>query len=106
MKAPIKKSGRTRHGDKFIKTVLCEIANCARNTNGQYKAMYEGLVIRRGHKRTIVAIGHKIVEVVFTMLKKKVPYRDSTIDYEQIVVDRNAPRWIKALKKYGYLPSH
>ena len=83
--------------------MLCEIANSARKTNGQYKAMYQGLVIRRGHKRTIVAIGHKVLEVVFVLLKRKVPYKDSTINYEEIVVKRNAPRWIRALAKYGYL---
>ena len=65
-----KKSGRTRHGDKFIKSALCKIANSARKINGQYKAMYPGLVIRRGHKRTIVAIDHKVLEVVFVLLKK------------------------------------
>jgi len=65
--------------------------------------MYQGLVIRRGHKRTIVAIGHKILEVVFVLLTRKVPYRDSSINYEEIVVKRNAPRWIKALVKHGYL---
>jgi len=83
--------------------VLCEIANGAIKTNGQYKAMYQGLVIRRGHKRTIVAIGHKILEVVYVLLKRKVPYKDSSINYEEIVVKRNAPRWIKALTKYGYV---
>jgi len=66
--------------------------------------MYNGLVIRRGHKRAIIAIGHKILDVCFLMLKNKVPYKDTIIDYEAIIVDRNAPRWIKALKKYGYLP--
>ena len=60
-------------------------------------------MIRRGHKRTIVAIGHKVLEVVFVLLKRKVPYKDSSINYEEIVVKRNAPRWIKALDKYGYL---
>jgi transposase len=98
-----RKSGRTRHGDKFIKSLLCEIANSARKTNGQYKALYQGLVIRRGHKRTIVAIGHKVLEVVFLLIKTKVPYQDSSVNYEEIVVKRNAPRWIKALIKYGYL---
>jgi len=66
--------------------------------------MYNGLVIRWGHKRAIIAIGHKILDVCFLMLKNKVPYKDTSIDYEAIIVDRNAPRWIKALKKYGYLP--
>ena len=26
------------------------------------------------------------------------------VDYEALMVQRNAPRWIKALNKYGYLP--
>jgi len=29
---------------------------------------------------------------------------DPAIDYSQLVVKRNAPRWLSALKKYGYLP--
>jgi len=32
-------------------------------------------------------------------------YRDSTVDYEAMAVKRNAPRWIKALKAYGYIPA-
>lgn len=30
-------------------------------------------------------------------------YRDAPIDDEAISVGRNAPRWIRMLKKYGYL---
>ena len=33
------------------------------------------------------------------------PYRDRSVDYEAIVVQRNAPRWIKMLAKHGYLPA-
>ena len=50
-----RKNSRTSHGDKFIKSVLCEIANCVRKTNSQYKGKFESLVIRRGHKRAIVS---------------------------------------------------
>ena len=60
-------------------------------------------MIRRGHKRSIVAIGHKLLRVVYTVLKEQQPYRDPGIDYEALMVANNAPRWLKALKKYGYL---
>jgi hypothetical protein len=63
-------------------------------------------VIRRGHKRTIVAIGHKILRIIFTLLKDLTPYRDPAVDYEELMVKRNAPRWIKVLKKFGYLPAN
>lgn len=87
-----------------MKQLLCEAANSAIKTNSQFKGLYKGLVIRRGHKRAIVAVGHKLLEVAHTILKKKEPYRDPNIDYEAFVVQRNAPRWIQALQKFGYLP--
>jgi hypothetical protein len=49
-------------------------------------------------------VGHKLLEIIYVILSKKEPYRDPGVDYERLVVDRNAPRWIKALQKYGYLP--
>jgi transposase len=85
---------------------LCEIANSAVKTNSQFKGLYKGLVIRRGHKRAIIAVGHKILEIIFTIIKRKEPYRDSTVDYEALTVMKNAPRWIKALQKFGYLPAN
>jgi hypothetical protein len=60
-------------------------------------------VIRRGHKRSSIAIGHKLLRVVYTVLKESQPYRDPESDDEALVVAQNAPRWLKALQKYGYL---
>jgi transposase len=87
-----------------VRQILCEAANSARKTNSQFSGMYKGLVIRRGHKRAIVAVGHKILEVIWALLKHKQPYQDPGVDYEHMAVDRSAPRWIYALKKYGYWP--
>ena len=100
-----RKSGRARKGNRSVRRVLCEIANSARKTNSQFKGKYQSLVIRRGHKRTIIALGHKMLRVVYSMLKNKQPYWDPGIDYEALTVKRNAPRWLRALKKYGYLPA-
>jgi transposase len=98
-----RKSGRTRKGNRSIRQVLCEISNAAHRTDSQFKGKYKGLVIRRGHKRTIVAIGHKILRIIFTLLRDLTPYHDPAVDYEELMVKRNAPRWIKALKNFGYL---
>ena len=65
---------------------------------------YQSLVIRRGHKRSIIAVAHKMLRVIYSMLKNNRPYYDPEVDYEALMVQRNAPRWIKALNKYGYLP--
>ena len=97
-------SGRTRKGNKYLRQSLVEVSNSARKTQSQFQSIYQGLVIRRGHKRAIMAVGRKLLEVAFVVIHRKEPYRDPKIDYEQMVVLRNAPRWITKLRKYGYIP--
>lgn len=98
-----RKSGAIRKGNRALRRILCEIANAARRTDSQFKGKYQGLVIRRGHKRSIIALGHKILRIIYVMLKNNQPYQDPKIDYSALVVQRNAPRWIQALNRYGYL---
>ncbi len=98
-----KASGRTRKGNSQIRKILCEVAHAASKTKGQFKGKYEGLMIRRGKKRAIIAVGHKLLRVVYCLLKNGKPYQDPNINYEALVVQRNAPRWIQALQKFGYV---
>jgi hypothetical protein len=37
------------------------------------------------------------------MLKNHTHYQDRATDYEALIVQRNAPRWIKMLVKYGFI---
>lgn len=97
-----RKSGKTRKSNNYIRTLLCEAANAAIKTNSQFKGVYRGLVIRRGHKRAVVAVGHRMLKIMYSMLKSESVYQDPEVDYEAVTVKKNAPRWIKALKKYGY----
>jgi hypothetical protein len=50
-----------------------------------------------------MAIAHQMLKIVFVMLTQNQPYRDPDVDYEKLVISRNAARWIKALDTYGYL---
>lgn len=86
-----------------MKTLLCEFANSAIRTNSCFKGKHKALCVRRGYKRSIIAIGHKLLEVIFYILRDKVVYRDTEIDYEKEMVNKNASRWIKALQRYGHL---
>jgi transposase len=45
----------------------------------------------------VIAVGHKLLQVIYVILSKKEPYRDSSVDYERLLANRNAPRWIAAL---------
>lgn len=100
-----RKSGKTRKGSQMVRTLLIEAANSARRTKSAFRAKYDALVGRRGHKRTIVALAHKLLRTIYFVLSRRQPYRDPGIDYEALTVTKHAPRWIKALKKFGYWPS-
>ena len=98
-----RKSGRVRKGNPYVRRLLCEFAQAASRTTSVFKSKFQSLVVRRGYKRAIIAIGHKILRTIFFMLKRREYYRDSAIDYEALSVHRNAPRWIKALTKFGFI---
>lgn len=99
-----RKSGHLRKGNLYVRRLLCEFAHAASRTTSVFKSKFQSLVVRRGHKRAIIAIGHKILRTIFFMLKRREHYRDSATDYEALSVQRNAPRWIKALTKFGFIP--
>ena len=95
-----RKSGKTPKGSKQLRYLLCEAANAASKTECQFKYKYKSLMIRRGHKKAIVAVGHKMLRVIFSRLKTGEVYQDPVIDYEALVVKKNAPRWIRMLRKH------
>lgn len=55
-----RKSGKTRKGNTTVRYLLCEAANGAIRTVSAFRDRYLGLVVRRGHKKAIVAIAHKL----------------------------------------------
>jgi transposase len=69
-----KKPGTTTHGNKHLKTILTEFAWIASKMKGTYLwAKYQSLVGRRGKKKALVAVGHKILIICYHILKHKVP---------------------------------
>ena len=100
-----RKSGRVRKGNLYVRRLLCEFAHAASRTTSVFQSKFKSLIVRRGHKRSIVALAHKILRTLFFMIKRREHYRDSTTDYEALSVQRNAPRWIKALTRFGFIPA-
>ena len=100
-----RKSGRVRKGSRYVRRLLCEFAHAASRTQSVFQSKFKSLIVRRGHKRAIVALAHKILRTIFFMLKRREHYRDSATDYEALSVQRNAPRWIKALTRFGFIPA-
>ena len=56
-------------------------------------------------KCSIIALAHKLMRTMYFMFKRGEYYRDSATDYEALSVQRNAPRWIKALTRFVFIPA-
>jgi transposase len=98
-----RKAGHVRKGNRYVRRLLCEFAHAASRTTSVFKSKFQSLVVRRGYKRAIIAIAHKILRTMFFMLKRREHDRDSATDDDALSVQRNAPRWIKALTKFGFI---
>ena len=46
-----------------------------------------------------------MLRTIYAMLSKNTHYVDKTVDYEALMVARNAPRWMKTLVKHGFVPT-
>ena len=57
-----RKRGKTAPGNRYVRAILCEIAWAASRTTSQFKSKFQGLVIRRGTKRAIIALAHKVLD--------------------------------------------
>ncbi len=99
-----RKSGRTGHGNSTIRYILCECANAARMTKSTLAAKYKSLMVRKSHKKAIVAVAHKMIRLIYVLLTRRQPYLDQRIDYAAMSAAKNAPRWIKQLKAIGKWP--
>ena len=98
-----RKSGKTRKGNAWVRRLLCEFAQAASRSRCGLQEKFKALSIRKGHKKAIVALAHKMLRILFAMLKNHTPYQDQAVDYEALLVQRNAPRWIKMLLKHGFI---
>jgi transposase len=98
-----RKSRTARKGNPYVRRILCEAANAARRTRCNLQEKFKGIMLRRGKKRAIFAIAHKLLKTVYLLIERSDYYREANRDYEALSVQRNAPRWIKKLKQFGYI---
>ena len=83
--------------------MLVECAWGATRTKGTYlRSKYDSLVVRRGKKRALIAIGHKILIATYFILKDRVPYKELGSEYLQSRnKNKKVNRYLKYLKEMG-----
>ncbi len=72
-----RQSGRTTPGDKWLRSLLVQAAWAASRTKATLlSATYRRWVKRMGRKRALVALGHKILVIVYEVLSHETTYEE------------------------------
>lgn len=96
-----RKSGRSRVRKHYLKTIMVEVAWAAiKKKDSYFKDKYYRLKARRGAKRAIVAVAHRIMLGIYHVIKDGVEFRDLGADY---LTERNKRQKINYLRNQARL---
>ena len=98
-----RKSGRTRKGNRYLRRVLAECAWAAGKTDTFLGHTFRRLQARIGGKKAAVAVGHKILQIVFHVINEGTQYDDgrySRLNKRQ--EERQRERAVSVLRRMGY----
>ena len=99
-----RRSGKTRKGNKILKSTLVECAQSAsKNRNSFFYAQYQRIVIRKGKNRAKVAVAHSMLIAIYYMLKENKEFEDLGVDfYNKFNKEKKANSYMKKLRELGY----
>lgn len=97
-----RKSGKTNHANKIIKSTLVQCAQAVkRNKSSFFSAQYQRLVVRRGKNRATVAVAHSLLIAIYHVLQGA-QFHDLGADYYmQFNREKKINSHIKQLAKLG-----
>ena len=97
-------SGTSRKGNRWLRRVLTQAAWAAVRKGDTYLgARFRRLASRRGRKRALLAIAHKILVIAFWMLKTGQQFRDLGADYFDRLKSTDLTRsLVRRLERLGY----
>jgi transposase len=96
-------SGKTCHGNPWLRRTLCEAAwAAARTKNSYFHALYQRKVRTRGKNRALIAVAHSLLTTVYSFTTTGQPYRDLGLDHFDRLNRQNLERsLVKRLEKLG-----
>ena len=81
-----KKSCRVSRAGAYLKPLLvqCALAAIKDKQNPYFRAKYDRIKKRRGHKRAIIAVARMLLTCLYHMFLKKEAFQPSDIHYEEL----------------------
>jgi transposase len=97
-----RKSGRTRPGNRMLKSTLVQCAKAAvKKKDSFFYAQYQRLCVRRGRNRATMAVAHSLLIAVWHVLKGE-KFKDLGAEYyNQFNRERKIRSHITALERLG-----
>ena len=83
--------------------MIIQCAWAATRTKGTYlRSKYDSLVGRRGKKKSLVAVGHKIIIAAYFILKNKGPYKELGGNYlDKMTKEKQIKGHLQRLRDLG-----
>jgi transposase len=99
-----RKTSRIPKGNVYLKTALVEAANAAARAKGTYlRDKFYRLKARRGYKRAVVAIAHKILVSIYHMFSQNVSYNDlGDLYLDKLNTHHVTRNLVRRLERLGY----
>jgi transposase len=96
--------GRTRKGNPWLRSAICEAAwGAAHTKNSYFHAQYQRLCARRGPQRALLAVAHSMIVVGFYLIKYDMQYQELGADFfDRRNREHVARRAVKRLNALGY----
>lgn len=99
-----RKSGRTRQGNRWLKTIFTQVGWAASRANGTYlQAHFRRVCSRRGAKKAALAAGHSAFVRCVTMVSRGTNYQELGGAYfDERAKEATTKRLVARLKQLGY----
>jgi hypothetical protein len=99
-----RRSSRIGKGNRYLRAALIQAAWAAvKVKDGYLAAFYRRLAARRGNKKAIVAVAHKLLVIVYTLLKTGETYQErGTAALDERQKDRLLARMRRRIEQLGY----
>jgi transposase len=98
------RSGRTRKGNVWLRTILVQSAQAAAHTkHTALAARYHRIAARRGHKKAVVALAHALLVIIYHVIMRRQPYHELGEDYfQRLDPQARAKRLVHQLAHLGF----
>jgi transposase len=99
-----RRSGRLRHGNRWLRAALLQAAWAAIKVKDSYcGAQFRRIARRRGPKRAAIAVAHSLLTVIYHVLSRGVFYEDLGADYfDRLRPEQHARYHVRRLAELGF----